>query len=279
MIDLHMHTTASDGRSSPEELVAQAAALGLRILAVTDHDTIAGVAPAQAAAREVGLRCHAGIEITAVDDGRDVHMLGYGFDPAHPELVAFLTHQRDDRRRRLVEIGERLAHLGVPVDLDRAVADAGRSAGRAMGRPMAATALVAAGHVRDMSEAFDRYLAEGRPAFIERIGASPAEVVGLVARAGGVVAMAHPGKTRRDELIGGLIEAGMPALEVFHPDHDALDTNRYWHIARTHGLLVTGGSDFHGVGSTREAAFGRIDLPAAEYMRLAERLGWTEGRA
>lgn len=278
MIDLHMHTTASDGRSTPEELVAQAAALGLRIIAVTDHDTVAGIAAAQAAAREVGLQCHVGIEITAVDDGRDVHMLGYGFGPSHPELVAFLSIQRDDRRRRLTEIGDRLAQLGVPVDLERAVKDAGRTAGRAMGRPMAAAALVAAGHVRDISEAFDRYLGEGRPAFIERIGAPPVEVMALVTRAGGVAAMAHPGKTRRDGLIGDLIDAGMPALEVYHPDHDALDTNRYLQIARTHGLLVTGGSDFHGRGSTREAAFGKTHLPSVEYTRLAERLGWTEAR-
>lgn len=278
MIDLHMHTTASDGRSTPAALVAQAAAKGIAVMAVTDHDTTAGLAEAQVAAREAGVVCHAGIEITAVADGRDVHMLGYGFDATHQELLAFLHHQRDDRRRRLFEIGERLAKLGVPVDLEQAMVDAGRSAGRAMGRPMAAAALVAAGHVRDLREAFDRFLAEGRPAFIERIGASPIEVAALITRAGGVTSMAHPGKTRRDELLPALIDAGMPALEVYHPDHDPLDTNRYLQIARTHHLLVTGGSDFHGVGSTREEAFGRVHLPAVEYARLSERLQPTRGR-
>lgn len=277
MIDLHMHTTASDGRSTPAELVAQAAARGLRVIAITDHDTTAGVADAQAAARDVGMECHVGIEITAVDGGRDVHMLGYGVDPAHPELVAFLEDQRQDRRRRLFEIGNRLAHLGVPVDLERAIVEAGRTAGRAMGRPMAAAALVAAGHVADLKEAFDRYLGEGQPAFIERQGAAPVDVVRLVARAGGIASMAHPGKTRRDQLLEPLIEAGMLAVEVYHPDHDPLDTNRYLQIARTHGLLVTGGSDFHGVGSFRESAFGTIHLPAREYARLAERLGAAGG--
>lgn len=275
MIDLHMHTTASDGRSTPEGLVAEAAAKGVRIMAVTDHDTIAGVAAARAAAREAGVTCHVGIEITSVDEGRDVHMLGYGFDPANGELVAFLAAQRRDRRRRLEEIGARLAQLGVPVDLDQAMADAGRQAGRAVGRPMAAAALVAAGHVGDFREAFDRYLGEGKPAFIERIGPSPADVVALIARAGGVASLAHPGKAGRDHLIAGLADVGMPAIEVYHPDHDAIDTARYRQIARSLGLLLTGGSDFHGVGSTREFAFGVVNLPSADYARLAERLGWA----
>jgi predicted metal-dependent phosphoesterase TrpH len=275
MIDLHMHTTASDGRSTPEELVAEVASKGIRIMAVTDHDTLAGVAACQAAARDAGVTCHVGIEITSVDHGRDVHMLGYGVDPAHVELDAFLTRQRLDRRRRLEEIGTRLAQLGVPVDLERAMVDAGRQVGRAMGRPMAAAALIAAGHVADIREAFDRYLGEGKPAFIERIGPSPADVATLIGRAGGVASLAHPGKSQRDHLIAGLADAGLPAIEVYHPDHDPIDTARYKQMARSLGLLMTGGSDYHGVGSTREPAFGRVHLPSADYARLAERLGWA----
>ncbi len=275
MIDLHMHTTASDGRSTPEGLVAEAAAKGVRVMAVTDHDTTAGVADAQSAARDAGVTCHVGIEITAVDAGRDVHVLGYGFDPTHAELVAFLTTQRRDRKRRLEEIGVRLARLGVPVDLEQAMAAAGRQTGRALGRPMAAAALVAAGHVGNFREAFDRYLGEGKPAFIERIGPSPAEVVALIARAGGVASLAHPGKSQRDHLIADLADAGLPAIEVYHPDHDAIDTARYKQMALSLGLLMTGGSDFHGIGSTREFAFGVINLPSPAYARLAERLGWA----
>jgi predicted metal-dependent phosphoesterase TrpH len=274
MIDLHMHTTASDGRSTPEGLIAEAAGKGLRVVAVTDHDTTAGVGPAAAAAREAGLICHTGIEITAVADGRDVHMLGYGLDPASTELQGFLGAQREDRRRRLTLIADRLRELGVPIDLDRAVADAGRLAGRSMGRPMAAAALVAAGHVADLREAFDRYLADGRPAFVERRGASPSDVIGIITRAGGIASMAHPGKTGRDELITSMVDAGLQAIEVFHPDHDAVDTGRYQHLARSYGLLVTGGSDYHGIGSGREGAFGRVRLPGADYARLADRLGW-----
>jgi len=216
-----------------------------------------------------------GIEITAVEQGRDVHVLGYGFDPHAVEFEAFLTQQRADRRRRLQAIGDTLARLGVPVDLDQVMVDAGRLAGRALGRPMAADALVKAGHVKDMREAFERYLGEGQPAFIERIGPSPAEVVALIARAGGLASLAHPGKLSGDQPIAAWVDAGLPAIEVYHPDHDASDTARYRQMARTLGLLATGGSDFHGVGSTREPAFGRVHLPSADYARLAERVGWT----
>lgn len=274
MVDLHMHTTASDGRSTPEELVAEAAARGLRVIAVTDHDTTAAGERLATAARDAGITCHLGIEITSVDHGRDVHVLGYGFAPEHPELVEFLDSQRRDRRRRMEVIAARLAELGVPIDVEAAMAEAGRQAGRSIGRPMAAAALVAAGHVRDLREAFDRYLAEGQPAFIERRGASPMEVVQLLTRAGGIAALAHPAKTQRDHLIAAMVEAGMQAIEVFHPDHDAIDTSRYRQMAAELGLLATGGSDYHGAGSTRDAAFGRLHLPNPEYNRLAARLGW-----
>ncbi|MSO48714.1 MAG: PHP domain-containing protein [Acidobacteria bacterium] len=274
MIDLHMHTTASDGRSTPSQLVEEVVALGITTMAVTDHDTTAAWDEVSAAAAAAGVACLPGIEITAVDHGRDVHMLGYCFDRNYPELVTFLTTQREDRERRLREIGDRLERLGVPVDLEDAMADAARSAGRAMGRPMAAAALVKAGHVANIKEAFDRYLGEGRPAFIERQGAEPAEVVALVTRAGGVTSMAHPGKTQKDHLIPALIEAGLPAIEVYHPEHDTADTARYRHMADTFNLLVTGGSDYHGVGSGRSQGLGQFHLPAADFARLAERTGW-----
>ncbi len=274
MIDLHMHTTASDGRSAPAELVAEVVARGITTMAVADHDTTAAWDEVSAAADAAAVTCVPGIEVTAVSEGRDVHILGYGFDRESPELIAFLATQRDDRRRRLQAIGERLERLGVPVDLERAIADGGRRPGRALGRPLVAGALVAAGHVADIREAFERYLGEGCPAFVERRGASPAEVVALLARAGGVASMAHPGKTRRDSLIPDLVAAGLPALEVYHPDHDANDTARYLQMARTFNLLVTGGSDYHGRGSGRSEGFGRVHLPAVEFARLAERAGW-----
>ena len=278
MIDLHMHTTASDGRSTPEQLVKDVLARGITTIAVTDHDTTAALDEVIVAGAAVGVTCVPGIEITAVASGRDVHMLGYFLDRNHPELVTFLEEQRSDRKRRVREIAERLARLGVPVDIEGVTSTAGHLQGRAWGRPIVAAALVAAGHVADFREAFDRYLGEGRAAFIERIGVSPAEVVALVARAGGLASMAHPGKTQKDHLIPDLIAAGLPAIEVYHPDHDPADTARYRLMGEVYDVLPTGGSDYHGPGSGRDEALGHVHLPARDFARLAERGGWT-GRA
>lgn len=271
MIDLHMHTTASDGRSTPAQLVADVVARGITTMAVTDHDTTGAWDDTSAAAATAGVRCVPGIEITAVADGKDVHMLGYFIDCHHPELVGFLERQRIDRKRRVLEIADRLAHLGVPVNLDAAALAAGK--GRALGRPVVAAALIAAGHVADIKEAFDTYLSEGKPGFIERVGIAPVEVVALVARAGGLCSMAHPGKTNKDHLIPDLVAAGMPAIEVHHPEHDAATTSRYRELADRFNLIATGGSDYHGPGSGRDEAFGRISLPEADFARLAERAG------
>ena len=274
-----MHTTASDGRSSPDELVREAAAAGLRIIAVTDHDTTAGVAAVVAAGLEHGIECLPGIEITAVRTRRDVHLLAYFFDPNGVELSGFLRRQREDRRRRLFEMVELLERYGTPVDVEAIRVRASLETGRALGRPLLADALVRAGHARTIAEAFERYLGEGRPAYVERDGASPREVIGLVARAGGLTSIAHPGKLHHDEIIPEMIDDGLAAIEVFHPDHDDADVSRYREMASMHGVLVTGGSDYHGPGSGRTGGLGRVTLPAEEYARLTARAGGMAGRA
>ena len=270
MIDLHLHTTASDGRSTPDGLVDEAAAAGIRTLAVTDHDTLAAVPAVFAAAQAAGLDAIAGVEVTAVHAGRDVHVLGYYVDVADAALGDFLAAQRLDRRRRVFEIAERLEQLGAPIDTTAFEAEAAVG-GRALGRPRVAAALIAAGHARDIADAFERYLGVGRPAFVERRGASPAEVVRRLQAAGAIAALAHPGKMANDEIIDPMIDAGMPAIEVFHPDHDEADTARYAHLARARGLIMTGGSDYHGPGSPRAWAFGRIGLPADAFSALRAR--------
>jgi predicted metal-dependent phosphoesterase TrpH len=278
VIDLHLHTTASDGRSSPRELVAEAAAAGLTTIAVTDHDTLAAQAEIGAAAREAGLTALPGIEITAVHASRDVHILAYFVRDISGELERFLERQRASRRRRLQQMIDLLDRAGAPVDPDllgSRISDAGRS----LGRPLLADALVRAGHVKSRAEAFDRYLSQGRPAFVSRDGASPADVIDLVTRARGVASLAHPGKVRHDEWIPGFVEAGLPAIEVHHPDHDAVDTNRYRRMAETYGLLVTGGSDYHGPGSGRVDGLGRVTLGLSDFERLTARAGWTGGAA
>ena len=264
MIDLHLHTTASDGRSSPEQLVRKAAAAGITTLAVTDHDTTAGVAPARAAAGALGVEVVTGIEVTAVLDGRDVHILGYFFDHTYPELVTFLEAQREDRRRRVEAIVERLTSLGAPVN-QRAIAREAADSHKAIGRPAIARALVAAGHARDVADAFDRFLADGRPAFIPRQGAPPVEVIALLRRAGGVASFAHPGKLGLDHVLPDLAAAGLTGLEVFHPDHDEATTQKYAEMAQTLHLSPTGGSDYHGPKSGRAECLGVVGLTAEAY--------------
>jgi predicted metal-dependent phosphoesterase TrpH len=150
---------------------------------------------------------------------------------------------------------------------------AGGASGRALGRPLLARALVEAGYARSVQDAFDQFLAHGRPAFVERRGASPAEVVALLARAGGIAAVAHPGKQRLEATVRALADDGLAAVEVFHPDHDEQDVARYLQIAKECDLLVTGGSDYHGPGSGRESALGRVGLPAADFDRLVAHAG------
>jgi predicted metal-dependent phosphoesterase TrpH len=270
VIDLHLHTTASDGRSTPAGLVREAVAAGITTLAVTDHDTVAAVPQVLAAARAAGVVAVAGIEITAVHAGRDVHVLGYFLDPDSPHLNAFLDRQRQDRRRRVLEIADRLDELGAPVDRASLTANAAQP-GKSLGRPVVAAALIAAGHVRDVAEAFDRYLSPGAPAFVERIGAPPAAVVRLIGEAGGLAAIAHPGKANTDHLIPVMVDAGMAAIEVFHSDHSAADVMRYQAAAAHFGLLVTGGSDYHGPGTGRAASLGRVGISEEAFAALADR--------
>ena len=246
----------------------QARAAGLSIISITDHDTTAGSDAAVAAAREAGIPLVPGIEISAVADGRDVHVLGYFLDVAAPSLLAFLDRQRDDRIHRVAEMGRKLSALGQPIDIAPILAAAGR--GRSVGRPQIAEALIDAGHVQTRNEAFDRYLAFGGAAYVPRAGASPEQVVAIVHEAGGLASLAHPGVSARDQLIAPLAAAGLDALEVVHSDHDAATEVRYRALAAELGLLVTGGSDFHGPEGHRAGRLGTIGLPLADFEALAD---------
>jgi 3',5'-nucleoside bisphosphate phosphatase len=269
VIDLHLHTSASDGLLSPGELVDRVAAAGVSTCSVTDHDTVAGLDAAAAAAAARGLRFLPGIEITAVADGRDVHMLGYGFDPASAPLASFLIAQREERRLRVQRLFGRLAALDMPVDEAQVLAAAH---GRVIGRPHVARAMIAAGYVATVTEAFERWLGSGQPAFVPRSGAAPEEVVALVQRAGGLAAMAHPGLTKRDALIPRLVAAGLDAIEVWHSEHDDRETARYRALAAEHGLLMTGGSDFHGDLADRVCRLGSVGVPDDAFDALIARL-------
>jgi 3',5'-nucleoside bisphosphate phosphatase len=274
VIDLHMHTTASDGTCTPAELVGLVRDAGIRTFAVADHDTVAAVAETAQLARGGGLTCIPALEITAVHEGRDVHVLGYFVDCDDAALLAFLDDSRRDRLRRARTMCQRLAELGAPIDADALVASTGGpNSGKAIARPVVARALLAAGHVASVQEAFDRFLAEGRPAYCARQGATPAEVVRIIAAAGGVASLAHPGTLRDDTIIDGLAAEGLVALECFHSEHDEAANAKYLAWAGRLGLAVTGGSDFHGPGARRAEHFGRVGLPGPHYEAFVARAG------
>jgi predicted metal-dependent phosphoesterase TrpH len=267
VIDLHLHTTASDGRYSPAQLVDRVRTAGLTVMSVTDHDTVAGLAEARGCAEAAGITFVDGIEITSVNAERDVHMLGYFIDPHDPQLAQFLETQRASRVARVREIGERLHRLGLGVDVDAILAAASAKPGVSVGRPLIARALVAAGHVYSISDAFERYLGTGQPAFVPRIGQSPSDVVAVIHRAGGLASLAHPGVTRQPALIEPLVSAGLDAIEVFHSDHPPALQQDLLVLAQRLDLLVTGGSDYHGEGD-RGRVLGGSTLPRAAFERL-----------
>jgi predicted metal-dependent phosphoesterase TrpH len=274
VIDLHLHTTASDGRLRPLALVALASEVGLCVVSVTDHDTVAGLAEAREAAEVHGLRLVNGIEITAVDRGRDVHVLGYFFDASDVSLARFLESQRAARIDRVREIAIRLESLGCAIDVDALLAATPSASGRSVGRPLVADALVAAGHVVDRRDAFDRLLGDNRPAFVPRCGPDVARVVEAIASAGGVASLAHPGLVGVDDRIPGYAESGLLAIEVRHREHSPSDEARYRQLASTLDLAMSGGSDFHGEHDSRDGAVsgpGSVTLSAEDFAALEAR--------
>jgi predicted metal-dependent phosphoesterase TrpH len=230
---------------------------------------MAAVGPATDAAARLGITVVSGIEITSVHRGKDVHILAYFLSETAPGLQQMLAAQRRQRVERAQEIGDRLARLGVPIEVSALVAAASAPGGKAIARPQIAQALVAAGHVATVADAFDHYLGEESPAYVAHRGASPAEVVELISGGGGLASLAHPGYRPQDDIIGGLVDAGLAAIEVFHSSHDSATESHYLAIAERHSLLVTGGSDYHGEGTRRAEFFGVTNLPAEHFARMS----------
>lgn len=270
MIDLHTHTTASDGRCTPDELVARAAGAGVTVLSVTDHDTIDAAAVAGEACARSGITFVPGIEITAVRDETDVHVLGYFLDPASPGLRAFLSEQRLRRVDRAALMIALLDKLGLHLDAEAILGPARNQPGKSIGRPMIARALIAAGYVKSINEAFDSWLSPGRPGFVAREGAPPDQVIAQIHDAGGVASLAHPGPLRRDEWIADLASSGLDAIEVYHSNHDEDAARRYRSIAVRLGLGISGGSDYH-ADDSHGANPGSVSLPVEDFDQLRDR--------
>lgn len=270
-VDLHAHSTASDGTHAPAAVVEAARRAGLAALALTDHDTLAGVPEAQRAAAAVGLRLVAGVELSVHHGTVEVHLLGlhiHEIDALQRDLERF----RDQRRARAETIVAKLAALGVPVTMTQVLEAAG---GGAIGRPHVARALIAGGHVADVREAFDRYLGAGRPAYVEKERLGVAEGIAMLHRAGGLAVLAHPGGDGRREWIEPFVAAGLDGIEVRHPSHSAEDVARLAALTEFFGLVPSGGSDWH--GATKGArVLGAMRVPQAwldaQDARLAARV-------
>jgi len=241
-VDLHTHSTASDGAFPPAAVVAHAQLAGLAAIALTDHDTVGGVAEAQAEGERLGVRVIAGVELSAFEQGRELHVLGLHLantEAMEHDLVTF----RDTRRTRAEEIVQRLNRLGVPVTVDAVLAEAGEGA---IGRPHVARAIIAGGWVRDQREAFDRYLGAGRPAFVDKHRLEMRDAIAMVHKAGGIAVLAHPGPDGSRARVEPLAAMGLDGLEVRHPSHSAEDVARLGALTDFFGLVPSGGSDWHG---------------------------------
>jgi predicted metal-dependent phosphoesterase TrpH len=261
-VDLHLHTTASDGQLSPTALIRLASEQGLHVIAITDHDTTNGIEEAQRAAQGSPVVIP-GIELSAEDAEGDVHTLGYFINIHDPVFQERLAQFRDDRLHRARRIVEKLDALGLPVDWARVKTIAGTGA---VGRAHIARAMVEARYVVTVKEAFDRYLHVGGPAYVARQRLSPQEAIALIHRAGGVAVLAHPGLVPHYEslLVERLVPAGLDGIEVVHPDNPPQVEQRARELAQQYGLIMTGGSDFHDlawVAETGEAMIGSVTPP------------------
>ena len=256
-VDLQVHSTASDGAVAPADIPALASAAQLAAIALTDHDSTAGVAAAQTAGRALGVRVVAGVELSVTREDRELHILGLHVEPAGA-LEERLTGFRVERATRAAAIVERLRQLGVAITLDDVTRVAG---GGALGRPHVARALIAAGVCRDFREAFDRYIGPGRPAYVAKPKLDVRDAVDTIHRAGGLAIWAHPAADGRRDVIESLRREGLDGVEVLHPGHSADDVARLSALCAYLGLVPSGGSDWHGEASGRRA-LGSMNVPA-----------------
>lgn len=266
--DFHLHSIASDGVRTPSWVMETAAANGVRVLALTDHDTTEGLAEARAAAQTAGLRLISGIELSVDLDGADAHLLGFGFDIAHGPLQAYLGEQREGRVGRMKRIVRVLAEHGVTVEVDRVLEIAGEAS---VGRPHLARALVEAGYVSSVAEAFETWLGDGRPGHITRDRLTPAEAIALVHEAGGAVFVAHPLflGDNHEEAVTALAGMGLDGMETYYKHYDAETVAAHEALATKLGLARSGGSDYHGLGNPNDREIGDIpfeDAAVAEFV-------------
>lgn len=250
VFDLHLHTTASDGTMSPAELVRYAKEKGLRVIAITDHDTIEGLREGIQEGHKEGVEVIPGVELSADAPTGTMHLLGYYIDPACSELADKLRVLQQARMERNLKMVEKLRGLGIPMELSE-VKEAPEHG--QIGRPHFAYTMVQKGYAQNIQDAFDRYLGKGRPAYVEKFRFSPEEAMHFIRKAGGITVLAHPFTLNQpqpedlDALIGELKGKGLDGIEVYYPEHSDGQRRLYRSLAQKYGLVISGGSDFHGL--------------------------------
>lgn len=265
--DLHIHTHYSDGTLSPQEVVQEAVRAGLGCIAITDHDTVDGIQLTMDAAQPYDLEVISGIELSTEIKGKDVHMLGYLFDWQNASLRRQLDTIQGSRAERMKEMIEKLEALGIRNISFEEVSDSAKT--KALGRPHLAAMLVKKGVVANIKQAFDKFLAEGAPAYVPKFKQTPHEAIRLIKDLGGIAVLAHPMLTNVDELIAGFVREGLGGLEAYYPNCPDHVTRFYEGLAKKHGLAVTGGSDAHGEAK-KHTFIGKVRIPYDVVEKLKE---------
>jgi predicted metal-dependent phosphoesterase TrpH len=266
-VDLHLHTTASDGKFTPAEIVRLARVNGLEYIAITDHDSIDGVIPAKEAARSIpGITVISGVEINTDVPSGELHLLGYFIDTSHEELISTLERLRNSRIERARKMVEKLKIMGVEIDYQRVKEIAGEGS---VGRPHIAQALMEKGYISIFREAFDKYIGRNGPAYVERDKITPVEATQLILRAGGIPVLAHPFTFENPELyVIELSAAGLKGMEIYYNKYTPDQVNTLLKIAKRYNLIPTGGSDFHGIDTFQDPPLGTVEVP----LKCAENL-------
>ncbi|MBI1804197.1 MAG: PHP domain-containing protein [Ignavibacteriae bacterium] len=267
--DLHLHTTYSDGSLSPADLVAKVKNAGLSIISITDHDSVGAIDEAIRIGKELGVEVIPGMELSASYQHMEVHILGYFMDYTNRALQESLAIFRENRLKRIARIVDKLNRMNIPLTMESVLANA---TGDSVGRPHVANALVNEGHVNSYHQAFNKYLADGRPAYEKKDEFSLEDTVQLIAQAGGLSFLAHPGRVVDETLIFQLIKIGLDGIEVKHPSHTPDLEKHYRGIVNEYFLLESGGSDFHGGMKKDDHLLGNISIPVAAVDDMRRRL-------
>lgn len=272
--DLHIHTNASDGLLSPEEVVKWAIIKKLRAIAITDHDTITGIEPAiNSNDRPDKLEIIPGVELNTEFDGKEVHILGYFIDYKNSWFLDILDKIQNSRYHRAKKMVEKLQHLGIKINFERVEEI---SEGSSIGRPHIARAMVESGYVSDIPDAFDKYIGEGCPAYVERYKLTTREAIEVINKIKGIPVLAHPGLITDKNIINYILDLDIMGIEVFHPKHDSDMINYLFSLSKKRGLFITGGTDCHGYMQNGQPIMGNVSIDYNKVLELKKFLGLTQ---